>query len=162
MAPPRWLADEMVGRLARYLRLVGCDTVYVRGVSDEEILSRAKTEGRILLTRDRELARRTPRAVLIASPHLADQWRAVRAAHPEVPSRVRPERCTECNGRLALYVPPPDRAGTGPAGVPWERVDHGLALYRCAECGHLYWEGSHTAAVDARIAAWEGTEPRAP
>ncbi len=152
MAPPRWIADEMVGRLARYLRFVGCDTLYARGWSDEEIVTRARAEDRVVLTRDRALAARATRAFLLTSVTLSEQWKAVRAAFPSVPSEPRFERCSECNGPLGPYEPSP----TDPRAnrVPWERVERGLALYRCAGCGHLYWEGSHTANVRARLASW--------
>ena len=152
MAPPRWLADEMVGRLARYLRLVGCDAVYAKGLADREILARAERENRVILTRDRQLAQRAVHALLLTRPDIAGQWRAVRTAYPDVSDRVRPVRCTECNAPLHR-VPPPVAHGPG-SKVPWDRVDRGLALYRCEACGHLYWEGTHTAAINARLAAW--------
>ncbi len=152
MTVPRWLADEMVGRLARYLRFVGCDTLYVRGLSDDKILAWAQREDRVLLTRDRRLAARAPRSLLLDSPEIGAQWRSVRRAYPDLPNDVRFERCTECNGELELYRPGPEAPREGP--VPWDRVDRGLLLYRCRACGHLYWEGSHTASIRSRLAAW--------
>ncbi len=152
MAVSRWLADEMVGRLARYLRFVGLDTRYARGLSDEEVRRLAREEDRTLVTRDRALAARTPGAVLLTSPRLGEQWRELRTAHPEIPGEVRFERCTECNG---LLRPAPDPfPQPRPDGVPWERVDGGLPLYACGACGHLYWEGSHTARIRAQLERW--------
>jgi uncharacterized protein with PIN domain len=112
----------------------------------------------VVLTRDRELAGRAPAALLLTSPNLADQWKAVRRAYPEVPSELRFERCSECNGRLERFVAPPE-APRAP-GIPWDRVDRGLALYRCTECGHLYWEGTHARNIGERLASWarEGSE----
>ena len=158
MSPPAWLVDEMLGRLARYLRFVGCDTVYLRGASDDELLERATREDRILLTRDRELSHRSPRAFLVVSSVLSEQWHAVRAAWPSIPSEPSFLRCTLCNGLLrrlaagelpptAEPVPPSLRAGQAP-------------LYACQACGHLYWDGSHTAKVREQIAAWERAGPR--
>lgn len=157
VAQPRWLADEMVGRLARYLRFVGCDTTYARGLTDDEILARARSEERVILTRDRRLAERAPRALLLESPNIEDQWRAVRTAFPDLPSEVRFERCTECNERLSR-VPPPSEPGTA-EGVPWDRVLQGLPLYRCPACAHYYWEGSHTADIRARLGLWTRGAP---
>jgi len=148
----------MVGRLARYLRFVGCDTTYARGLSDDEILTQARSDGRVILTRDRNLAGRAARALLLDSPTLADQWRAVRSAFPDLPSEVRFERCTLCNRRLERL----SETSTEPRaqGVPWDRVDRGLPLFRCGACGHYYWEGSHTAEIRARLASWnEGVRP---
>lgn len=149
---PRWLADEMVGRLARYLRFVGYDTAYARGLSDPEVLAQAEREDRILLTRDRALAARSPRAILLTSPYLADQWKTLRERVPDLAETPQFERCTECNGRLERFVP--TAGGARDPHVPWDRVERGLTLYRCRDCGHLYWEGSHTAQLRARLRAW--------
>jgi len=148
----------MVGRLARYLRFVGCDTVYVRGLTDEAILELARTDDRVILTRDRALAARASRALLLESPSLSEQWRTVRAGYPDVPTEVRFERCTLCNGKLAPAPKLP--VGEQPAGIPWDRVERGLPLFRCGTCGHYYWEGSHVSEVRARIASWSsGVRP---
>jgi uncharacterized protein with PIN domain len=152
VSPPRLLADEMVGRLARYLRIMGCDTGYARGCSDEEIVRRARLEDRVILTRDRELSRRATKAVLLTSSRLEDQVRATWAAFPDLPTEVRFDRCTSCNGRLDRIAPPGSRSPD--VGIPWERVTAGLPLYGCAECGHVYWEGSHTAEIRRRIRRW--------
>ena len=152
MATPRLLADEMVGSLARYLRMLGCDTTYARGWEDDEIVRRASDEGRVVVTRDRELARRVPRSLLLTSPRLSEQVRAAWAAFPELPADVRFERCTLCNGLLD----PDQRTGPGTPedGIPWDRVAEGLCLYRCRDCQHVYWEGTHTAEVRRRVRAW--------
>jgi uncharacterized protein len=156
MAPPRWLADEMLGRLARYLRFVGCDTAYLQGLADDELLERARREGRVLLTRDRELASRSRDALLIESPRVADQWRAVRRAWPEVPTVPSFDRCSVCNGPLSRAEPP--RGGEA-RGLPPSVRDGSAALFSCESCGHLYWEGSHTRTIRERIAAWEAEGP---
>jgi uncharacterized protein with PIN domain len=143
---PRWLVDEMLGRLARYLRFFGHDTVYVRGLPDEEILRRAVTEQRTLLTRDRELALRTPGAVYIGTAVLADQLRELRAARMETPFEVRFDRCTECNGRL-------EASSTKVTGALLPPAAAAKTIFVCVECGHRYWEGSHTARIRADVAA---------
>jgi uncharacterized protein with PIN domain len=146
------LADEMLGSLARYLRMLGCDTTYALRWLDEEIVRRAREEDRVVLTRDRQLSQRAEKAILLTSSRLEDQLRAVWAAFPDVPSEVRFERCTLCNGLLSRLE------ALRPAGVedgiPWGRVAGGLRLYRCGECGHIYWEGTHSADVRRRLSAW--------
>jgi uncharacterized protein with PIN domain len=52
---PSFLADAMLGRLARWLRVLGVDTLYEPTLSDPELVSRAELDGRIVLTRDRAL-----------------------------------------------------------------------------------------------------------
>jgi uncharacterized protein len=140
--PPRWLADEMLGRLARYMRFVGLDVVYARGLPDEEVAARARTEDRTLLTRDEALSRATAGSVLIESTDLEGQWRELRHRFPAWPTEVAFTRCTLCNGPLEPEPP-------APAGSAGPRPS-----YRCASCGHRYWDGSHTADVRRRLARW--------
>ncbi len=152
MATPRLLADEMVGSLARYLRMMGCDTTYAQGWSDEEIVRNARAEDRIVVTRDRDLSRRAGRALLLTSPRLEDQVREVWRAIPGVATEIRFERCTLCNGPLALEDY--HAVTSEQEGIPWDRVAAGMPLYRCGHCGHAYWEGSHTAEVRRRLREW--------
>ncbi len=157
MDPPPWLVDEMLGRLARYLRFVGCDAAYVRGRTDDEVIAQAEREGRVVLTRDRQLSRRARAAFFVESPAIAEQWRALRAAWPSVPGRPSFVRCGRCNGSL-VSVRPEERTGlltAIPAGV----ISQGIPIYRCTRCGQAYWEGSHTAHIRAQLAAWEASTP---
>jgi uncharacterized protein len=148
MDDPRWLVDEMLGRLARYLRFMGYDTEYAHGLADEEIARWAVEERRTLLTRDRALAARAPGAVLVESPALDEQLRMVHRRFPAVRFEVAFTRCTLCNARLLPEDPtagrPSDPAGPHPASAP---------VFRCSACGHRYWEGTHTASVRHRIEA---------
>ncbi len=140
----------MLGRLARYLRFMGFDTEYARGVPDEVVRARAEREGRVLLTRDRELAARTPGAVGLSSVDIDGQLAELRRAYPRLRWDVRSERCTLCNGPLAPWQP----SGTGPwpPGLPRERIEQSLALYRCTRCAHVYWDGSHARTLRERVA----------
>lgn len=142
---PRWATDEMLGRLTRYLRFVGHDTLYLRGVPDAEIARLAPKEGRRLVTRDRALARVVPDALLLLSPYLADQFQSVVRAAPSASFEIAFVRCTLCNG---LLNPELETAGG--------EVPHSpdRPTWRCSECGHRFWEGSHTASVRARINGW--------
>ncbi len=147
----------MLGRLARYLRFVGLDTEYARGLDDDEILRRSRAEGRRIVTRDRGLAARSPEAVLLRSGAIAQQWNELRAAYPRLPTEVRFVRCSACNGLLSPYL-----RGTDPAretGLPRAREGWELPLFACRACGQLYWEGSHTRRIRATLARWSGEAP---
>jgi uncharacterized protein with PIN domain len=154
VAPPagelRLFADAMLGRLARWLRILGCDTEYDPHIEDETIVRRCLTEGRVLLTRDRNLLEewRVPRALLLASEKPLEQLR-------EVVTRLALEgslhlfgRCTVCNtpvesvDRSLIRDRVPERV--------WRTQDR---FTRCPGCGRIYWEGSHTQRIRARIAA---------
>lgn len=134
-APPRWLVDEMLGRLARYLRFFGQDTVYARGLEDSRIRELAISEGRILITRDRALALRTDGAILLHTTEIRGQLREVVSARPSVRFELRFDRCPECNGGLDQFAP-----GTRP--TPPHPVNG--PTYRCPECDRWFWDGSHT------------------
>jgi uncharacterized protein with PIN domain len=91
--PIRLLVDGMLGTLAKWLRLLGYDTAYDNVASDAELARQARAEGRVLLTRDRELSkRRGLRTLLIESQVLEEQVREVqehlsRAPPPPPPAR---------------------------------------------------------------------------
>jgi uncharacterized protein with PIN domain len=157
MAPTRWIADEMLGRLARYLRFVGVDVAYARGLSDDELLAQSVRERRRLVTRDVRLAARSPDAVLLRGIDIAEQWQELRDAWPELPQTVVFERCTLCNGELAPVGPGADRA---PPGASYE-VPSDRPIFRCTHCDHRFWAGSHTDRMQQRLASWRRAEDRA-
>lgn len=142
MEEVRWLADEMVGRLARYLRFLGYDVVYARGLPDRAILELAGAENRTLLTRDALLAKRGGRrAILLRSLEVEGQLREVKRAFPGLRETVSFVRCSTCNGLLR----PADRSTPEPPkGVPADVWGSQMEVHLCTACGQAYWEGSHT------------------
>jgi hypothetical protein len=140
------LADCMLGRLAKWLRLLGYDTAYENDATDHALARRARAEGRVLLTRDQELAgRRGLDALLINSEELEEQIGQVREAlgPPLDPSL---SRCSVCNGRLE-EVPAADVVDRVP---PYVRRTHD-DFFRCTQCERVYWRGSHVEAMDAEL-----------
>ena len=98
--PLRLLADGMLGRLAKWLRLMGYDTAYDNAADDHELARRSRAEGRVLLTRDTELAgRRGLRTLLIQSEILEEQEQEVQDALGPSPHPAL-SRCTVCNAEL--------------------------------------------------------------
>ncbi|MGI0053245.1 MAG: Mut7-C RNAse domain-containing protein [Thermoplasmata archaeon] len=147
MEEPRFLADAMVGRLARFLRMLGYDTADAGDRPDHEIRARAGAEGRRLLTRDRALARATPGALLLNRIDLAGQLAQCARAFPPFRTEPRFDRCTRCNGALSAEPELLDDPGAAAAG----RAATG-PVHRCDRCGQRYWEGSHTARIRADLA----------
>ena len=139
----RFIADAMLGRLARRLRLLGYDTAYERGITDAALLARALKEGRIILTRDTKLVERKAalgQSFLILSNDPAGQLKEVFSHFSLEPSlSALPGRCSVCNGELERE---PDKSAVRdlvPEHVFLNRKD----FYRCSGCGRVYWEGSH-------------------
>lgn len=142
-APTRFFADAMLGRLARWLRMLGYDTAYERIIPDGALIERVLTEERWLLTRDGHLAVRKAlrgRHTLARSDHVAEQLRQLgRELHLDLcPERTRPGRCTECNEVLAT-IPPEEARQQVPPFVAGQHQ----AFSRCPRCGRVFWPGTH-------------------
>ena len=132
-----FIADAMLGRLSRWMRFLGYDVQYYRDIDDRVLVRLARAEGRILLTRDRELIKRfTVEHVLINSEDVKKQLKEVITLFPGETS-VR--RCMYCN------VPLEDIKKEGVEGIVPEHVYiHHRRFQRCIRCRRIYWEGSHT------------------
>lgn len=140
--PPRFVLDGHLGRLARYLRMLGFDSRYAAHATDAELAGQSAAEDRILLTRDRGLLKRSivrhgylvrdddPRRQLA---EVVARYRLARAAAPFT-------RCVRCNGIIA----PVDREDVVErlAGEP-RTLRYFDTFGRCAGCGSIYWPGSH-------------------
>ena len=128
----------MLGRLARWLRAAGYDTAYTPDLDDQALLRRARAEGRVLLTADRDLARsHAARTFLVAGGDLTAQLTQVLQALGPPPSPPF-SRCLACNGMLEP-IPKTDLAGRLP---PYILARH-EQFSRCPNCQHLYWPGTH-------------------
>lgn len=152
MNHPRFAVDAMLGRLARWLRVLGFDTRYDITMSDPLLVQLASDEQRILLTRDRHLLRelRPVRAYEVRHDAPLEQLSdLVRALQLPPPDNLF-TRCMLCNTLLAeldheasaQLLPP---GAQGPARL-------------CVSCGRVYWEGSHVrrmrAALETALPGW--------
>jgi uncharacterized protein with PIN domain len=140
----RFAVDAMLGRLARWLRLLGFDVWYESDVPDERLVRCALEEARWILTRDRALPVewRVPRVHVVAAETPAGQLREVVAAF-DLAGRARPfARCSRCNAEL-VPLAPEQAAARVPARV---RERHARFL-ACPGCGRSYWEGTHVARI---------------
>ena len=146
---PRFIADAMLGRLARWLRTLGYDTAYDDAIADAELVRRAFEEGRHILTRDRRLFGewRIDGGLLLESEGPLEQLREVVAAF-RLPRPTRLfTRCRECNGVPAAV----DRRAAA-ARVPARVLERARDFAACPGCGRVYWEGSHTARMRSVLA----------
>jgi uncharacterized protein with PIN domain len=144
--PLKFLADGMLGKLAKWLRLLGYDTAYDNVADDHELARRTRAEGRVLLTRDRELAgRRGLHTLLVESEVLEEQVRQVRDALGPPPAPAL-SRCAVCNTTLE-QVSPEDVANRVPPYVVRTQAD----FRRCPGCGRVYWPGTHVDGMRERM-----------
>lgn len=138
-APPRFVADRTLGRLARWLRILGYDVAYGSNLAGRTAATRARREGRILLTRDTRLRRdpALPPAVFIRSDRFRDQLREVAAAVPLRGARAF-GRCLDCNRPLVEVAREEARDRVPP--YVWETQSR---FRGCPGCGRLYWDATH-------------------
>ena len=139
---PAFVLDSNLGRLARYLRLMGFDTLYQNNYDDETVATIADQEQRIVLTRDRALLQRK----IITRGYFVREVRP-RLQVKEVLARfdlyrlVEPfSRCIRCNGDLQSV----DKQTIEERLEP--RTRQYFDSFRiCTVCGQIYWQGSHHA-----------------
>lgn len=145
-----FVADSMLGRLARWLRALGYDTLYDASWEDHFLARLAQEEGRILLTRDVALAQRVgARAIWIESETLGLQLAQLRAVL-NVRAVAPFSRCLCCNALVRPATPMAVRCR-----VPEYVYATQSTFYACPDCGRVYWPGTHWARMRAIIAAWE-------
>lgn len=139
-ADPRFIVDVNLGKLARYLRLLGFDTEWRNDLRDKEIVAVSTRKQRTILTRDRRL--------LFHREIRHGYW--IRAVNPnlqapEVLNRldvwrnIRPfRRCALCNGLIQVVAKEEILDKLEP--LTRKYYDE---FYRCTGCGQIYWKGSH-------------------
>jgi uncharacterized protein with PIN domain len=147
MADIRFVADVMVGKLARWLRVLGFDVAYANTMSDEEILHIAASEQRIILTRDNRLAGRcrNRQYLLIRSGDHKEQIRQVLDAFG-LKSFNLLSRCLECNTRLEDV----DKEAVFEKVPPFVYLTHDRFAV-CRSCRRVYWHGTHADEMLKRI-----------
>ena len=140
-----FIADDQLGKLARWLRILGFDTLYFRSIDDDELIRRAVEEKRILLTRDTNIAEDhgTADCIFIQSGNWIEQLRQLIA---EFQLKLRPDRlfsrCLLCNSPLRA-IPKADVEERVPPFVfqTQEKFVH------CPSCDKIYWQGTHASHV---------------
>lgn len=135
----RLLVDDMLGTLTAYLRICGYDTEYAGdrdAETDEAIRDIARTEDRVILTRDVALANQTEHSILLQTKHITDQLAELHQAGVLLEPTDAPTRCGRCNTALE---PVPTTTHT-----PEYAPDPGTTdVWQCPACDQYFWQGSH-------------------
>lgn len=146
MDEPRFVADAMLGRLARWLRALGFDTLYCRDAPDRRLLAVALADRRRLLTRDAALARRAREAGLLVRAETLDAQIQEVAAACGLAGRRALSRCLECNGLLAVTAPEAVRDRVPPYTFATRRE-----FWTCSGCRRVFWAGTHVTGIRRRL-----------
>ncbi len=144
----KFIVDVNLGKLARYLRMLGFDTLNDRTYSDKEIIRLSLQDRRIILTRDQNLLKH----------RIVTHGYWLRATNPfeqlneilhrlDLISRISPfTRCIDCNGLLNT-VDKKDILNL----VPPRTAKYYTEFYQCASCKKIYWPGSHYLKMQEKI-----------
>ena len=134
----RFIADRMLGKLAKWLRILGHDARYDPHLDTPHLMRVARSENRVVLTSDTELARRKGlETLLITSQAVDDQLRHVLTVFGLSPDGPF-SRCPLCNVTL-ISVPRDEAWGQVPSYVFVTQERLGL----CPSCSRFYWRGTH-------------------
>ena len=137
---PRFAADKTLGKLTKWLRLLGFDTRYASELSSKKIMDTLEND-RILLTRTRRIQRQFAcrRLIFIDSDHLAQQLKQIFRDLDLDVAQTRPfSRCLQCN----TVIVPVEKTSV------WGRVPDYIyethdRFQKCPECDRIFWPGSH-------------------
>jgi uncharacterized protein with PIN domain len=146
---PEFIADAHLGGLARFLRMLGFDTLHEPRLHDADIRRIAHAESRIVLTRDRELlkCREIARGCYVHAIRVEAQLAEV-AERYALAGRAHPfTLCLRCNLRLERV----DKAAVADQ-VPEKVREMQHEYTRCTGCGRIYWPGSHYERMRAVLA----------
>jgi len=141
------LLDGMLGRLAKWLRLLGYDTAYFPDLDDHELVRLARAKGRVLLTRDRELTRRRGlTCLLVESDDLEEQIQQV-ISELNLKTERPFSRCPVCNTPLQEVEKPLVKERVPP--YVFQTKEH---FNLCPGCDRTYWRGTHWAKMRQEMA----------
>lgn len=134
----KFILDDMLGRLARWIRIMGYDAKYANRISDDEIIEQAKDEGRILLTRDKLLVKRfAVPSLLIKSEDIESQLNyVIKRFNLDIKNIFT--RCPSCNGELKEIEK--EKVYNNVPPIVFSRYDN---FSICKACSKYYWKGHH-------------------
>jgi uncharacterized protein with PIN domain len=140
MTETMFVADVMVGKLARWLRVLGFDVLYSNKYEDDEIIRISDAENRVILTRDAGLARRrgSSQCLFIESGDYKEQVQQVVRTLNLKTFKVF-SRCLECNARLEEV----DKETVFEKVPPFVYLTQDR-FAQCPACERVYWHGTHT------------------
>ena len=135
----KFAADKMLGRLAKWLRIIGQDVIYGQHLSGQGLVRAATQERRVMLTRDRRTARRNPdRSILIRDDHFRAQLKQVVEECALDPFAGLLTRCVECN--QPLQPMPKEQVRDMVPPYVLETQD---TFSACPACRRVFWPATH-------------------
>lgn len=145
----KFIADEMLGRLAKWLRMLGYDTIYKTPTSDSSLVNQAFREQRIILTRDTRLIERKyiPRYILIKSDDYNEQLKQIiKDLNLQPNPNLFFSRCILCNTEIESIS-----KDLVQKKVPLYIYETQKSFLHCPKCDKVYWAGTHVEMAKERL-----------
>lgn len=139
----KFVTDGMLGKLTRWLRMLGHNVKYANNLNDKILIKIAKTEKRVLLTRDVELYQQATiqhaDAFLVEGKNEAERLAAL-AKRFGLELELNPDasRCPKCNAKIA-----PAKKEEISDKIPSSTKKFYEDFWECPKCGKIYWQGAH-------------------
>ncbi len=147
----KFLADSMLGKLARWLRMLGQDVLYSTELNDSELLELAKKENRVLLTRDLELYQRAIAKGLdtyyVEGKTESDQLAELAKRYNlRLMIDMDKSHCPLCNTKLKAT--PKEQLKSQ---LEKNTLTYYEKFWKCPNCGQIYWQGAHWTQINKYI-----------
>lgn len=139
-----FLVDSMLGNVARKLQLLGYDSKYDSDIEDLKIIEIAKTEERIIISKDRELIAKAKKqdipTVFVSKEDEIEQFLEILEQITLKIDTISGDsaRCTKCNFTTSLI----DKSKIINK-VPEKVLEFNEKFWKCDNCDQIYWEGTH-------------------
>lgn len=145
----KFFADSMLGKLARWLRLLGFDTLYYPSIPDDELVGKARKEKRIILTKDADLfnANKYDKFIYVTPSDPYQQIKLIIKKLNLDPWEGLFSRCVHCNYPVEEIKNIEDFKDR----IPPHSYRRSSSFYYCPVCDKVYWEGSHHQKVRAKV-----------
>lgn len=144
----------MVGRLARWLRLIGNDVEYLSNCSDKHLVRKALAEDRVLITSDTELYRyavsKNAEAYLVKEKTESERLARIADRYGlDLKAEAERSRCPTCNSMIEAV----DKRDVADK-VPLSTFSIFDEFWRCTnpDCGKIYWRGGHWENIEKHLA----------
>jgi uncharacterized protein with PIN domain len=137
----KFIADRMLGKLVKELRMLGYDTLYYQGENAYPLITMAREESRVILTRSTKLIPKRPedRIVRIVQDKPSHQLRElIQGRVISLNEETLFSRCLLCNNFLDR-IPREEAEGKVPDFIFYQQKE----FFRCPNCSRIYWQGSH-------------------
>ena len=147
----KFITDGMLGKLSRWLRMLGHDVNYFCSAEDKKLIEIAKKEKRILLTRDKELIQRATglgvESVLVEATEEADKlaFLAKRFGF-KLEIDLKRSRCPKCNAELKAAA-----KEMVAEEIPEATSRYYSEFWKCMGCSKVYWQGAHWKRIEKTL-----------